>query len=1032
MTSTDAPPSTEPGPPGPGDARRTGPTVAVDGTGAHRSRVGAPGRAAATAVWARMGRITPAGFTTFLVVALSSAFVLITLHPRLILTENTPTGGDMGSHVWGPMYLMREVLPDWRLSGWSPDWYAGFPAFQFYMVVPMLAIVALHVGVDGPLLALALVLTAVLAVSGWSWSALHPHRRRLAATAVVLAVLVVPVPYGVSFKLIVVSGLITLPIAAWALGRLADAPFPVPPAFAVGALFFIYNMQPTLNSGTGNIIGGNLTSTMAGEFSFSISLSLAVLYLGVLIRGLRTGRHRSSAAVLLALCGLCHIIPAFYAIVATFLALVIWPGRARLRWLVPVGVTAGLLAAFWVLPFAVRHAFVNDMGWETLPQTDADPAQGVGDYLFPGALLWPLGLAGAGLIVSIVVRRRLGLWLAGLVVLGGVGFLTVPQGRLWNARVLPLFYLAMFLLAALAVAEVMRAVSLLISRDSERPTPWVGIVAGALAFVAALIFLGGPLGTLPTATSTPEGAAQWMGTTRTYRNPGSYWARFNFRGLEGQVPVAASGGVVPEGQGGWPEYRDLVATMDRLGADAEYGCGRAFWEFGSERLNTYGTTMAPMMLPYFTDGCIGSMEGLYFESSATTPYHFLNQCQLSAAGSCSQRDLAYSGFDIKRGIGQLQLMGVKYYMSFSPTALSAAAGDPRLTEVAVSGPWHIYEIGGTAQELVQPLAYRPVVLEGVDDTQGSWLDPAAAWFQDPTRWDVPFARSGPADWPRVKLPEVAATAADGTERRVGDRALPDFPRQAVPRAVVSRVEMGADSLSFRVDRPGTPVLVKVSAFPNWRAEGADGPYRVSPNLMVVVPTGRDVTLTYGRTRVDWLAYALTLLGMLAAIVLAVRPPVPIPAGLLARRRAHRARRRSEAGAASAAAAGVMEPTPINGPERGPPPGDLPPYPPGNPRDSEVDPVSAWVTGPVPVTAASDEARVSDPDPDLRRNWSGAGSTVPTGDDAAEDGAGSDDTGRPPGPPPERRIDLTDVARRPWPAADPDRRPPGGEPHDGDP
>ena len=50
------------------------------------------------------------------------------------------------------------------------------------------------------------------------------------------------------------------------------------------------------------IYGGNIASTMAGEFSFSIALSLALLYFGVLAYGLRTGKHRALAAVLLALC----------------------------------------------------------------------------------------------------------------------------------------------------------------------------------------------------------------------------------------------------------------------------------------------------------------------------------------------------------------------------------------------------------------------------------------------------------------------------------------------------------------------------------------------------------------------------------------------------------------------------------------------------------------------------------------------------------------------------------------------------------
>jgi hypothetical protein len=73
---------------------------------------------------------------------------------------------------------------------------------------------------------------------------------------------------------------------------------------------------------------------------------------------------------------------------------------------------------------------------------------------------------------------------------------------------------------------------------------------------------------------------------------------------------------------------------------------------------------------------------------------------------------------------------------------------------------------------------------------------------------------------------------------------------------------------------GAPVLVKASYFPNWRVEGADGPYRVAPNLMVVVPTADHVELTYGREPVEWIAYALTALGIGLAVVLARRPPVP--------------------------------------------------------------------------------------------------------------------------------------------------------------
>ncbi len=996
---------------------------------------------------ARVGATSWETIATGVVVTASVLFVLATVQPRLLLTDNTPTGGDMGSHVWGPMFLMREALPHGQLNAWAPDWYAGFPAYQFYMVVPMLAIVVLHVGVRNPLIVASLPAALALMPLGWFVPRLHRFRFALLGVGIFLTLLVVPVPYGVAFKLVAVSGLLGLPVAAWALGKMAGAPFPVPPALALGSLFFVYNLEPTLNSGTGNIIGGNMTSTMAGEFSFSISLTIGLLYLGCLVRGLRTGRGRGTTAVLLALCGLCHIIPAFYVIGATAVALVVWPGWQRLRWFLPIGPVAGLLSAFWVLPFAGRHAYVNDMGWEPLPHTsggderslwqyfgvapsvailvvaaglaaaaavvvvlrgsgerwrgpraaalgagagalgaavaglvlanlaaveaglgsaqntagDSGP-QTIWSYLHPasGALDIPLVVAAVGLVVGIVLQDRLAYLLAAMAAGGALGFVAVPDGRLWNARLLPLYYLAVFLLAALAVAEVIRAASILVSRDPDRPTPWIGVGLAVPASLAVIVFLGGPmsLDQLPTGGTTSDGEPTLAGITRTYRNPGSGWAEFNFKGLEGQQPKRdqPDGATVPDGQGGWPELRALVATMDEVGQDPAFGCGRAFWEFDRDRIQSYGTTMALMMLPYFTDGCIGSMEGLYFESSATTPYHFLTQCKLSQAGSCSQRDLAYTSFDIQKGIDQLALMGVRYYLASTSTAVDAAARDERLTEVAVSGPWHVYEIDPDLDQMIVGLDHLPVVLENVEATQDSWLDPAVAWFNDPTRWDVPFAIDGPDDWPRIELPELPDATDDGADRRVGDRDLPAFPQEEVRAAEVTDVDVGGQEISFRVDEPGTPVLVKVSYFPNWTVEGAEGPYRVSPNLMVVVPTQQEVRLSYERTSLDWTAYLLTFLGILALIGFWKLGPVDVPEGRLDRRRRERAEARAAvraqtALAAQAAVAGeprVIEPW---GPGPPDPPDSSgasgPPGPPGSPGPSDASdpPGSPWEAAP---------------------------------------------------------------------------------------
>jgi hypothetical protein len=70
--------------------------------------------------------------------------------------------------------------------------------------------------------------------------------------------------------------------------------------------------------------------------------------------------------------------------------------------------------------------------------------------------------------------------------------------------------------------------------------------------------------------------------------------------------------------------------------------------------------------------------------------------------------------------------------------------------------------------------------------------------------------------------------------------------------------------------------VKTSYFPNWEVDGADGPFRVTPNLMVVVPTAEHVELHYGRTPVDLLAWALTAMGLVAVVALARRPTPTMP------------------------------------------------------------------------------------------------------------------------------------------------------------
>ena len=78
-----------------------------------------------------------------------------------------------------------------------------------------------------------------------------------------------------------------------------------------------------------------------------------------------------------------------------------------------------------------------------------------------------------------------------------------------------------------------------------------------------------------------------------------------------------------------------------------------------------------------------------------------------------------------------------------------------------------------------------------------------------------------------------------------------------------------NSVSFHVDRTGIPVEIKESYYPWWTARGADGPWRLAPNYLVVVPTSHTVVLTASPGTVENVSWVISLLAVAATIGLAV-------------------------------------------------------------------------------------------------------------------------------------------------------------------
>ncbi|MDE3082145.1 MAG: hypothetical protein KGJ39_01855 [Acidobacteriota bacterium] len=787
--------------------------------------------------------VTPAGAFDGLVIVALIYVVLYSLHPNLLFSSSLITGGDTGAHLALPAYL-RTQGNLFNLTPWYPGWFAGMPAYTYYFVLPdYFATLASYV-----------------------------------------------IGFAVAFKLATVLGSVLMPIAAYAMGRLFRAPRPVPIALAAATLPFLFDASFTID-------GGNLFSTMAGEYAFSLSLAFALVTIGLFARGVVTGRGYWLAAIGLTATLLAHVLPFFFVVVAAGVLVVIEslqrlgvgdprelrvPGDLARPWRFAIG--AGLLSAglsaWWLLPFVTSQQLTNSMGYVNDSTSSVHAIfTTLGWFTSSGGAAgdrWVITMAALACVVAVIVRDRLGMVLASLTVVSFAAFTLDPQSVIWNERLVPFWFIMIHLGAGWLVGYPLsrwvnqqRHWSLrarpVVAEGAPSPASLGEGVATAADAVGA--DLAGPEDSAATSSAPPtpveaeDAAPTEFVFTVSHRPAEDVAALRERRSLRASVAVAVLGlasvvpGLIPsvasaigltttgnqvsgwaqwnysgyQGKAAWPEYHDLMSTMGRVAQ--RYGCGRAMWEYNINE-NRFGTPMALMLLPYWTNNCVDSMEGLFFESSATTPYHFLDQAELSAAPSNPQVGLPYGQLNVVQGVQHLQMLGVKYYIAYSPLVIGEADGDPALRYVAETKNWpspgvrwRIYLIRHSP--VVEALPRLPNVIAH-SATRIQWLNANVTWWMNPKLWPVLAAASGPASWPR---------AGAVTHMRVAP----------APPTSVSDVVVGTQSVSFHVTRLGTPVLVKISYYPRWHASGATGPYRVSPNLMVVVPTSHDVTLSYSST-----------------------------------------------------------------------------------------------------------------------------------------------------------------------------------------
>ncbi|MCL4384967.1 MAG: hypothetical protein M1475_00770 [Actinobacteria bacterium] len=331
--------------------------------------------------------------TTLTVFILIYLAICVVFRPWLIFSLTTTAGGDTGTHHYGIKFMIDNLLPHFRVMGWSNGWYAGMPIIQFYFPVPYLMV----------------------------------------------AILSKIIPYNIAFKVITVLGSFILPACAYWMIKLFRFKYPYPLLGALGATLFLFIESYS-------IYGGNFLSTLAGEFGYSFSFALGFLFIGTMHLALERGAKFNWLFVLncfiLMMIALSHVLTTVCLLIMLPWLLVENRKIRNIFYMVSVLITGFLLTAFWSIPFALKLKYTPNMGWENLKSFKS---------LFPKEMIVAIVLAAIGIIIYIIIisrrddRRNIMLTISYLIL--NLAFFIPTGGRIWNARLLPYIYIIDLFLA---------------------------------------------------------------------------------------------------------------------------------------------------------------------------------------------------------------------------------------------------------------------------------------------------------------------------------------------------------------------------------------------------------------------------------------------------------------------------------------------------------------------------------------------------------------------------------------------------------
>jgi len=643
--------------------------------------------------------------------------------PSMLFSLTTTTGGDTCSHYPTAVYLKEVFLPQGRIMGWDMGSYAGFPVFYHYF----------------PL------------------------------TFVLMALLNFIIPMQISFKLISVLGTFLLPVCVYFSFKLLKYKFPIPVIAAAFSLAFLF-MEAN------SMWGGNIPSTLAGEYSYSLGLALIVLFFGTLYDGIENKNKIILNALLVAALAFCHGYTFIFSGVLGLFFLFVRKGWwDNFKYLFKVYGLAGLLISFWFIPF-----FFN------IPWVTSYVTRWYIESIFkviPLILIPFLLLSIAALFLNLFERRSH--YFVYAIFSSLVLYFIAPNIGMLDIRWIPFVQLFMVIFSATVLNVFLDEV------EFPQMLPLIVYLMVILWIAPNVTFIKG-------------------------------WIKWNYEGFEGKKS--------------WPLFQQINGYLEKTGP------GRVVYEHSPDH-NQFGSERAFENLPYFAHR--DTLEGLYMQSSISSPFVFYIQSAVSKVCSGPFPQYKYTNLNLPAAISLLEKFNVTHYIVKSEQAKKQAKEVLQLRLEKQFGDYEIYRLTSNDGSYVTAVDYEPVLFETQD-----WKMDFFNWFRMGRALGVPLVY--------IKDPDSQ------TEKKFKLKAsqLFDIPQVPLkqPKPEIKE-KMGKEDIEFTTNLVGYPHLIKVSYHPNWQVEGADKIYLVAPSFMLVYPNQNKVRLYFGKTVYNYIGGTLSLAGL---------------------------------------------------------------------------------------------------------------------------------------------------------------------------